>query len=355
MFLTARAVSPSQAMRETTIAATVVVDMLQYLEREGVPAEEARRECGLVIDVPPRADQRVPGGQVERLWDFAQQRTGDSLVGLHMAERYNPSTLDILGYVVLSCHTIGEVLDRLSRYVRLLNDGLRVDISRDSRNVYCRCRFIEGMNNYLLRDAHHAVDTVWVGLARELKRLTATPLFAREVAFRRKTPSPVERAEYERIFECKLVFGATEDRFVLPSEHLDVRVLSAHPAMLQSFERHADSLLATLDTQGAKSREVARVLTERLKGAVPELSEVARELAMSDRNLQRALRNDGTSFKQLLDDVRRDLAIRHLSDPSASAGQVGFLLGFSEPSAFHRAFRRWTGKAPGEYRSGALI
>jgi AraC-like DNA-binding protein len=74
---------------------------------------------------------------------------------------------------------------------------------------------------------------------------------------------------------------------------------------------------------------------------------------MSDRNLQRALRNDRTSYRKVLDGVRRDLAISHLANPSTSAGQVGFLLGFSEPSAFHRAFRRWTGAAPGAYRGTA--
>src|SRR5262249_23623687 len=96
---------------------------------------------------------------------------------------------------------------------------------------------------------------------------------------------------------------------------------------------------------------VAQVLADRIKGTVPPLSEVARELAMSDRNLQRALRDDGTSFQKLLDQVRRDLAVRHLSTPGTSATQVGFLLGFSEPSAFHRAFRRWTGKAPSAFRA----
>lgn len=124
-------------------------------------------------------------------------------------------------------------------------------------------------------------------------------------------------------------------------------------ALLRTFEQHADAVLANIEKQGSKSHQVAQVLAERLKGSVPPLSEIAKELAMSDRNLQRALRNDGTSFQQLLDDVRRDLAIRHLANPATSAGQVGFLLGFSEPSAFHRAFRRWTGKAPGEFRASS--
>ena len=337
-------------MRESTVAASVVVDMFQYLEQSGVSVDDARSATGITMTVPPEPDTRVPGSQVERLWQFALERTGDPLVGLHMTERYSPGTLDILGYVILSCRTIGDVLDRLARYAPLLNDGLRVDVARVGTETQCRIRIVESMDNYLLRAPEQAIDAMWAGLARELRRLTATPLLLKEVAFRRRAPGQKERAEYERVFACPLVFGAREDRVVMPSSHLDAEVLSANPALLATFERHADASYKTMERQGSHSREVARVLAERLKGAVPDLSVVARELSMSDRNLQRALKTDGTSFKQLLDDVRRDLAIRHLADPSTSAGQVGFLLGFSEPSAFTRAFRRWTGKAPGEYR-----
>ena len=325
--------------------------MLQYLERQGIPAADAARAAGVSVEFPAAADERVPGSHVERLWRMALQRTDDALVGLHMAEAYNPGTLDILGYVVLSCRTIGEVLDRLSRYVRILNDGMRIDIEQNATTAVVRCAFVESMDNYLLRSPDQAVDTVWVGLARELRRLTATPLVAREVWFTRAAPSPAERREYERVFGADLEFNAADNRFVVPIGHLDQRVLSANPALLRTFDQHAEAVLAAMERQGSKSQQVAHVLAARLKGAVPPLREIARELAMSDRNLQRALRNDGTSFQQLLDDVRRDLAIRHLANPSTSAGQVGFLLGFSEPSAFHRAFRRWTGKAPSAYRA----
>jgi AraC-like DNA-binding protein len=140
---------------------------------------------------------------------------------------------------------------------------------------------------------------------------------------------------------------------VVPLAHLDARVRSANPALLRAFEMHADGVLSTMEKQGSKTHQVAEVLARRLKGAVPPLGEIARALAMSDRNLQRALRNDRTSYRKVLDGVRRDLAISHLANPSTSAGQVGFLLGFSEPSAFHRAFRRWTGAAPGAYRGTA--
>ncbi len=342
-------------MRETSVAASVVADMLQYLELRGVQPANATRACGITLAFPAEADDRVPGSQVERLWRFAIDEMRDPLVGLHMTEAYSPGTLDIVGYVLLSCRTIGEVLDRLSRYARVLNDGMRIDVERSGTSAVCRCTFVESMDNYLLRAPEQAISTVWAGLARELGRMTSKRLTATEIWFQHPTPGAPLAQEYERVLNAPVKFGAGDYRFILPLAHLDERVLSANPLLLRTFEQHADAVLRNLEQQGTKSQKVARVLAERLKGAVPPLSEIARELAMSDRNLQRALKNDGTSFQQLLDQVRRDLAVRHLANPATSAGEVGFLLGFSEPSAFHRAFRRWTGMPPSAYRAKAVL
>lgn len=344
-------------LKETTVAATVVADMFQYLEQRGVTSSEVARGIDAELKFPAAADYRIPGSTVERLFAFSQTRLDDSLVGLHMAEAYNPGTLDILGYVVLSCHTIGEVLSRFARYARLLNDGMRVEVVHESNSAYCRVEYDSSMDNYLVRDAQHAMDALWTGVARNLASLTAKPLVATEVWFRHAVPGGANRAdierEYVRILGAPVKFGAIEDRFILRASYLDEPILSANPALLQLFEQHADAALAKLDTHGTRAGQVIRLLAERMKGAVPTLGDVARELAMSERNLQRALRDDGTSFQKLVDELRCELAINHLANPSTSAGQVGFLLGFSEPSAFHRAFRRWTGKAPSEFRKVA--
>jgi AraC-like DNA-binding protein len=158
-------------------------------------------------------------------------------------------------------------------------------------------------------------------------------------------------SEYVRLFGAGVRFAATEDRFIVPTSHLDQRVRSANPFLLRQFEQHADAMLSGIEQPSSNSHRVSQVIAENLKGAVPTLTQISRELAMSERNLQRALRDEGTSFQSLRDQVRCDIAIPHLANPATPAGQVGFLLGFSEPSAFHRAFRRWTGKAPSAYRA----
>jgi AraC-like DNA-binding protein len=339
--------------RETTIAASVVVDMLQYLSDRGIPTSKALAEARIKPAFSASPDARVPGSQVERLWQVAVEQTGDSLVGLHMGESYNPGALDIFGYVMLSCRTVGEVLEKFARYARLLNDGMRVELVRERNVAYCKCSFVEGADNYLLRTPQHAIDATWAGVARELRRLPVKPISAQAVWFRHPAPRNGQVAEYERIISAPLRFGAPEDRFVLPIAALAQPLRSANPALLQVFEQHAEAALRNLELEDSRAHQVARVLAEKLKGSTPSLQEVARHLAMSSRNLQRVLRESGTSYQALLDEVRRDLAIQHLTNPATSVGQIGFLLGFSEPSAFHRAFRRWTGKLPSAYRTRA--
>ena len=323
--------------------------MFQYLDARGISSSVAARECGIALTWPPDSDARVGGAAMERLWDYVVHATRDPLIGLHLAESYNPGALDILGYVVLNCSTVGDVLDRLSRYVHVLNDGLHVELVRTGATAYCRATFVTSRDNYLLRRSREAIDSLWGGLARELRRLPVRPVRAAAVWLRLPQPSAADAAEYERVLGVPVHFGASEDRFIFASADLDEPIVSANPALLQAFEKHADDVLSRITRAGTPTRRVMEVVASRMKGTVPTLTEVARELAMSDRNLQRALRSDGTSYVKVVDELRKDLALSHLSTPGTSAGQVGFLLGFSEPSAFHRAFRRWTGQGPGAF------
>lgn len=121
--------------------------------------------------------------------------------------------------------------------------------------------------------------------------------------------------------------------------------------MLEVFEGDARRRLHELAARGGVSGRVLAFLGRRLRGAVPSLAEVASELAMSERSIQRSLTEEQTSYRQLVGDVRKHLAVEHVSRPGTSTTDVTFLLGFSEPSAFTRAFRRWTGTAPTAFRA----
>jgi AraC-like DNA-binding protein len=333
---------------EATLAASLVHDFLAFLERQGHPRADVCRAAGIDATRLEQPDARVPAAWMERLWPLAGQLTGDADVGLHSAESYNPGALGIVGYVVLSCRTAGDALDRLSRYVPLLNDGLTVEVVDDGRRTTYRFGAVADRDSYLHRDPRQAFETLAAGMVVTLQRLATAPCLPIEVCFRHQAPPSI--AEHQRVFG-QVRFGQREDVVVYDNVTLRMPFISADAALLAVFEGNATRTLEALAARGGVSGRVLRVLGARLKGAVPPLSEVASALAMSERAVQRSLTEEQTSYRQLVDDVRKNLAIEHLSRPGTSATDVAFLLGFSEPSAFTRAFRRWTGAPPTAFRT----
>jgi AraC-like DNA-binding protein len=285
---------------------------------------------------------------MERLWAVAEQLTGDPDVGLHSAESYNPGALSIVGYVILSCRTAGEALERLARYAPLLNEGLQVRVVHYLSTTTCRFGAAEGVDSFLRRAPRQAIETLAAGIVLTLARLATRPPQPMAVNFRHAAPPSV--AEHLRLFGPVLRFEQPENEVVYTTEALAAGMLSADPALLEVFEGDARRRLEQLRSHGTVSGRVQVLVGARLKGEVPSLADIASELAMSERSVQRSLSEESTSYREIVDEVRKDLALAHLSRPGASAADVAFLLGFSEPSAFTRAFRRWTGSSPRQFR-----
>ncbi|MBX7186664.1 MAG: AraC family transcriptional regulator [Vicinamibacteria bacterium] len=336
-------------LRESTLVAPSAVDLLAYLERKGFNRERVCRAAKIDPAALSGPDARIPGSWKERLWAEAERLTADHDIGLHTAESYNPGALGVAGYVVLSCATAAQVIDRLSRYASLMNDGLRVRVSRQGENTVIVSEAVEGLDNYLERRPREPFEVIAASLTLTLSRLVNRKIAPREITFRHKKPPSI--SEHTRIFGLEPRFGAPENRIVFRSLDLEASVISADPALLKAFEQRADALTARLERYGPLSRRALSVLREKMKGVVPPLQEVASELAMSSRTVQRALRLEGTTYQKLVDEAQRDLAVSYLKTSGVSASEVAFLLGFSELSAFSRAFKRWTGSAPAKYRT----
>lgn len=160
--------------------------------------------------------------------------------------------------------------------------------------------------------------------------------------------------QHRRIFQTPVQFSQPVNRIVFEAICLDWPVRSANTSLLSVFERHADTMLTAQqtqnDTQKLIAQKVIEAITQPLQGEVPLIEAIARQLTLSVRQLQRELQAENTSYQLLLEETRKTLALKHLKNPDTSIHDVAFLLGFSEPSAFHRAFKRWLGQTPNSYR-----
>jgi AraC-like DNA-binding protein len=334
------------SLREVTVAASLAADMVSYLDAHGVDGAAVCRRAGLDLGlVDGSAVERIPARTMVAFWREAILAADDPDLGLHTSADFNPGALDIVGYVMLSSRTADEALRRGARLMRLLNDGMALEVIRGRASTVCRIVWLESRPNPFVADPRQLVDSVLLGVVRQLSLLTQRTVTPLAVTVRHAKPAHGD-SEYRRLFGTTTRFKAAVDSVELRNADLDVALRSGNAALLTTFEAHADAALAALGARDTLAGRVVAEIVADLKGEPPAIAQVAKALAISPRHLQRGLAAEGATFKGLLDDARREVALRHLESGTSTVAQVAWLVGFSEASAFHRAFRRWTGHAP---------
>jgi AraC-like DNA-binding protein len=208
---------------------------------------------------------------------------------------------------------------------------------------------VRHVDNYLLASPRHPLECTVAAIRAVSGSLVGRPVPVRSVKLGHVDPGLGQDA-YERFLGVRPAFGAGVYAVELDGRVADWPIATANNEMLEALDARAEQLLAELRSGWTAGDAVIRAISRRLKGEPPKIHEVAKGLAMSPRTLQRALREEGTTYQELLDQTRCGLAMRYLADPRAVIFEVAILLGFSEPSAFHRAFKRWTGYTPRQFQ-----
>lgn len=300
------------------------------------------------LDAAPLADPdaRVPAAQVMRVLLEGVARTGDDHLGLHLAAHAPLETFDVHTYVVLSSPTLGAGYERLARYQRLIHDAARVELSRDGGVAALRHTLPGGLA--IPRQSAEFVVAAWLRAGRAAIGEQWTP---RAVRFAHPAPSDV--APLAEFFDCRPHFDAGEHALLFDAALLDRACVAADPGLLAVLDRHASALLERVPPVHSLADRVRVEIADGLRRGQVGAAAVAQRLRMSPRTLQRGLAAEGASFAAILDRVRHDAALRALRERELSIAEVGFLLGFAELSSFYRAFKRWTGRTPAEFRNEA--
>jgi AraC-like DNA-binding protein len=332
-----------------SIPAKSVVKILDAASRRGVRPPLACAAADIDLAALADPDHRLPFGRVVRLYDACARLTGDETFGLHVGESSHPAMFDVVGYLMMNSPTVGEALRRLERYQRVWTDGSVLRPSVDGAHAQIEYTYnipdpgAEGRR----QDCEATLAIVTAGL-RALVGSDWQP----DVVWC-EHENPPNTSEHARVFRCPIAFSQTTNVLIFKSSVLTQRIPQADPALSAVLDRHAQSLLESLPAERRLADRVREVIVPALQSGDPDLATVARALGMSRRTLQRRLQDEGTSVHDLIDDVRRDLATRYLQQPDLTIADVAYLLGFAEPSTFHRAFRKWTGTTPGEYKRKA--
>ena len=334
--------------RKPMISLTAATGLVEAIEASGGDVERVLRPLHLDRTRLENAHGFMPAADFARLLEEAATATGDDCFGLHFGARFNPKDVGPVAYVILHSPTIGAAIANAGRYLHVHNQAATAAYVREPPRAYLQHR-LDGVPVELRRQ--HAEYSLAVAL--NVIRLMAGSAWAPlEVQFEHKAPA--QTSEHIRHFQTPLTFDCAVAAFVVDLEFAARAVPAADARLYPILTRYLDDLLAATPPEDTFLSSVRRAIGEALPQGTPELAEVARGLALGARTLQRRLTESGAEFKTLVDDTRHRLALRYLADPRHTLTEIAYLLGYSETSAFNRAFRRWTGSTPLQHRRGKL-
>jgi AraC-like DNA-binding protein len=328
--------------REATVLTAWTSTLLRALAARGIDGVGLAVEAGIDPDALTDPDRRVPLTASTRLWRAAVAATGDPALGIDVSLFVRPGTFHALGHAVVTSPTLRDALHRIARFSQITADVASAGIEEAGGTVTWVLTWRPGSE----RPAFEAVDAIVTSVVR-----TARFMLDREVApvaLELERPEPADRERFDHVFRCPITFGAAANRLTFDRFTAERPVAGGN----DEIARHADGVvaayLARLEPATAV-RRVRQVLPGLLPGGEPTLRSTASALNTSARTLQRQLHDDGTTFRDVLRDVRRDLAVAYLREGGHSVTEITYLLGFGETAGFSRAFKQWTGVSPSRF------
>ena len=327
-----------------TIQAKAVEKIANAAAARGVGSSALYAAVAIEPAILAGPDQRIPFAKLVSLYETAAVMTHDDAFGLHVGEAVDARAFDVLGYSVINSANLGEAVARIVRYHSIWTDGAAFELRKHGAHAVVNYQYLDSS----IRKHRHDAEMTFGAFITLGRAVTGMDWNPESVSFQHAKPRDI--SEHERIFRCQVGFDAEANELVMKSSVLFLSIKKADAKLCALLDKHAEALLTHYPYHNDLIGRTREIIRTELKGGNPAIESVAHQLAMSPRTLQRKLREHDTSHQQLLDDLRKNLARRYLDEPSMSIGEVAYLLGFSESSAFHRAFKRWTGQTPSEYR-----
>lgn len=331
-------------MRIGDIAAPFVLLLLRTARRLGADTDLLLAHVGLTPAQLRDPDARIGLTELMKLGAYTIRRTDEPALGLYMGQAARVTDMGLPGLLALTSPTLGDALAALTRF-----DALN---ARCYRGVPEWLPAQQALLLYSIAPYNEynrfVIDSALTGWQQLIETLTERDDLVQEV--RIEFSAPNYRAAYGAAFHAPVSFGQARSGLVLHPEAASLPVLHGEPLLHQQLLALAQERMKKLEIADTFQGRVQAILGPRLHGHTPSLEETAGLLGMPDWTLRRKLREEGTTFQSLLDNMRKELALGYMRDTQMSFGEIAYVLGFSTPGAFQRAFKRWTRETPGDYR-----
>jgi AraC-like DNA-binding protein len=288
--------------------------------------------------------RQIPVAHFAALLDFGAAQTGDVWFGLHRGGEFRLEKGGVLAYLAASAETLGEAMSHYQRYALIVCNGVMIATERDDEGL----RFLLHAADASWARCGHLGEFTVARTVSALRIVTGVQLRPLAVQFAHAPAGPA--VECQRLFGCAVAFGESADAITLSADALALRIATADGRLGVMLRSYADGLLKQVRPKGRDSLadKAAAVIAQRLSSGEASLRDVARRLHLSERTLRRRLQESGVTFNDLVSRVRRDLADDWLQRTDFNVKHISYLLGYSDAAAFSRAYKRWTGRSPGQ-------
>lgn len=331
----------------TTSSIYLLKALFDFSAARGGDTDAMRKSMDLSEDLFRDENLRVPVEVVTRAWSEISRRIDDRFLGLHFGEAFGiHGERHFLFSLMKNCRTLKEALESLIRYHRLMTDAVqpRLSVQGDDAVIEVESAIQGGVIG------RHVSESVLSLLATALRNIAGGDLDFTGVYFTHEGPG--DTGEYERIFSLKPVFGSSGNRLLIRKDDLDRAFPLAHREF-HGLIRHYAEALDKRAFGTATFVEDALLFIQKciLGGRDHSLGSVSRHFELGARQIQNRLRNEGTSYQMLLDNARKDISLHLLKEKDVLLIDIAFMLGYSDQSSFNRAFKKWTGGPPKDFKN----
>jgi len=328
-----------------------VLNIAHYASRLGVDLDRLVELSGHSMAYLEKEDATIQNQAYNSVIETAVAESCDPFFGLHVGESQNLSAVGLILQISQSSETVKQALHYCCEFANLGCSALPLTLVEEQNHYKVRMKADSLWLEQSPIAVRHTAEGVLCFSIREFHSLTREKHQAIAVHLPWKRPKD-DISEYSRILGCPVLFNQAEIALLLQKKHVEDKVITSDHALLQILVAHAHAKSAQIEQLSGFSAAVKQSVISLIKPAFPSIEQVAHHLNLSLRTLQRRLKEEGYTFKKLIDELRKDFAFSYLKRPDLSITEIAFLLDYADTSAFSRSFKRWTGQSPISYRSG---
>ncbi|MBL3590901.1 MAG: AraC family transcriptional regulator [gamma proteobacterium endosymbiont of Lamellibrachia anaximandri] len=337
--------SEEQSTNTTLVSAATL--LAQAVIAKGLDLDAFLAQLGIRPDEYNDPNGRIPVPLMQRAWRLAVEWSGDECFGLGLADVVQPAALHGIGLSMISSNSLREAIERVVCYQRFLSTAFKISLNPEGDHY----RIDFSTERFRATPDPASIDgtlAVFVAMSRITAGSTVRPI---HVYLQRKSPATCA-TRYRHYFGCPVTFSSVSNQILFDRETFDRPLPTANPDLARINDQVVIEYLERFDPQTLSAR-LRTLIIDALPGGTISEESIVQRLNMSLRSLQRQLKNERTSYKEILAGTRRQLAQEYLSNSERQIIEIGYMLGFSEPSNFSRAFKRWTGQSPLQFREAS--